>query len=130
MPVALPVVGQARDRNDFWRAFSWTAASGMRDLSALGGPISAACSVSDNGSVIVGTSLTASSSASNHAFRWTAKKGMQDIQQVLLKAWVTSVQGWVLFAANRVSADGTVVDGSGLDLSKQSQAFRAVLPLP
>ena len=124
------VVGQARDRNDFWRAFSWTAASGLRDLGTLGGPMSVAYSVSDNGSVSVGTSLTTSSSASNRAFRWTSKQGMQDIQKVLLNAGVTSVQGWILFTANRVSADGTVIVGSALDPNKQWEAFRAVLPLP
>jgi hypothetical protein len=51
-------------------------------------------------------------------FRWTAKNGMQDIQKLLLNAGVTSVQGWILTNANRVSADGTVIVGTGLDPSK------------
>jgi probable HAF family extracellular repeat protein len=124
------VVGQARDNNDFWRAFRWTAAGGMSDLGTLGGAMSSSDSVSDNGSVIVGTSLTTSSSASNRAFRWTASKGMQDIQKLLLNAGATSVQGWILTNANRVSADGTVIVGTGLDPNKQTRAFRATLPLP
>jgi probable HAF family extracellular repeat protein len=61
------VVGQARDRSDFWRAFRWTAAGGMRDIGTLGGTMSSSDSVSDDGSVIVGTSLTTSSSASDRA---------------------------------------------------------------
>lgn len=36
------VVGQARNRDQFWRAFSWTAAAGIRDLGSLGGSMSAA----------------------------------------------------------------------------------------
>ena len=124
------IVGQARDSNDFWRAFSWTAAGGMRDLGTLGGAMSAAYGVNDNGSVIVGTSLTTSSSASNHAFRWTARHGMEDIQQLLTRAGVTSVQGWILQTARRVSTDGTVIVGTGLNPNRESEAFRAVLPLP
>lgn len=33
------VVGQARDKSEFWRAFRWTASTGMQDLGSLGGPI-------------------------------------------------------------------------------------------
>jgi len=124
------IVGQARDKNDFWRAFVWTAGGGMKDIGTLGGPMSAAYGVNDNGSVAVGTSLTTSSSASNHAFRWTAKNGMQDVQSLLTKAGVSSVQGWILTTARRVSSDGTVIVGTGLDPNKQWEAYRAVLPLP
>jgi probable HAF family extracellular repeat protein len=124
------VVGQARDKNDFWRAFNWTAAGGIRDLGTLGGPMSVAYSVSDNGAVAVGTSLTTSSSASNHAFRWTARNGMEDLQQALGKAGVTVPQGWILWTANRVAADGSVIIGTALNANKQWEAFRAVLPLP
>jgi len=124
------VVGQARDKNDFWRAFAWTAGGGMKDIGTLGGPMSVAYGVNDNGTVAVGTSLTTSSSASNHAFRWTAKNGMQDIQSLLTKAGVSSVQGWILTTARRVSTDGTVIVGTGRDPSGQQEAWRAVLPLP
>lgn len=124
------VVGQARDKDGFWHAVNWTAASGMRDLGTLGGPMSAAYRVSDDGSVIVGTSLTTSSSVSNHAFRWTTTRQMQDLQQELLNAGVTAVQNWILFTANDVSADGTVIVGYGLNPTRQWEAFRAVLPLP
>jgi len=102
----------------------------MRDLGMLGGPMSAAYSVSDNGAVSVGTSLTTSSSASNHAFRWTSRNGMEDLQQALGKAGVTVPQGWILWTANRVSADGTVIVGTAFNANKQWEAFRAVLPLP
>ena len=68
--------------------------------------------------------------ASNHAFRWTAKTGMQEMQSLLSRAGVTTVQGLGLRTASRVSADGTVIVGSGLDPNKQWEPFGAVLPLP
>ena len=44
----------------------------MRDMGTLGGPLSHAAEASRDGSVIIGWSLTSGSSASNHAFWWTA----------------------------------------------------------
>jgi len=124
------VVGQSRDRNGFWKAIRWTAATGMPDIGTLGGPMAAAYNVSDDGSVVVGRALTNSSSASDRAFRWTTKKGMQNLQQLLQNAGVTSVSGWILLDATGVSADGTVIVGEGINPAKQREAFRAVLPLP
>jgi probable HAF family extracellular repeat protein len=124
------VVGQSRDRNAFWKAFSWTAAGGMRDLGTLGGPMSAAHGVSHDGAVIIGTALTTPMSSSNHAFRWTTRRQMQDLQRELLNASVTSVQNWILFSATSVSSDGTVIVGFGLNPSRQWEAFRATLGLP
>src|ERR1019366_4091304 len=51
----------------FYRAFRWTAGSGMV---GVGGRDSSASGVSADGSVVVGTI------ASNQAFRWTAGSGM------------------------------------------------------
>jgi probable HAF family extracellular repeat protein len=124
------VVGQSRDRDGFWKAFRWTAATGMRDIGTLGGPMAAAYNVSDDGSVVVGRALTSSNSASDRAFRWTPKKGMQNLQGLLVRAGVTSVNGWILLGATGVSADGTVIVGEGINPAKQREAFRAVLPLP
>jgi probable HAF family extracellular repeat protein len=122
------VVGQSRDRNAFWKAFRWTAANGIRDLGTLGGPMAAAYNVSDNGSVIVGRSLTNGGSGSDRAFRWTSASGMRDLRQELLNRGVTAVNGWILFGATGVSADGRVIVGEGFNPSMQREAFRAVLP--
>jgi probable HAF family extracellular repeat protein len=118
----------------FWRAFRWTASTGMVDIGTLGGPESAAFAVNKDGSVVVGTSLTSGSSASNHAFRWTAKTGMQDLQTLLQG---TKASHWiVLFTANGVSADGTAIAGYGLSPKTgafpfgQWTPFRVVLPVP
>ena len=123
------VVGESRDKNAFWRAFRWTS-SGLQNLGTLGGPMAAANDVSSDGSIVVGKSLTSSLTSSNRAFRWSAKKGMQDLRQALLSAGVTSVQNWTLFTATGVSADGKTMVGYGLNPSKQWESFRAVLPLP
>jgi probable HAF family extracellular repeat protein len=124
------VVGQSRDKNMFWKAFRWTAATGIRDIGTLGGPMAAAYNVSDNGSVIVGRALTSSISSSDRAFRWTSQRGIENLQQLLQKAGVTSVNGWVLLGATGVSRDGTVIVGEGINPAKQREAFRAVVPLP
>lgn len=124
------VVGQSRDRDGFWKAFRWTAATGMRDIGTLGGPMAAAYNVSDDGSVLVGRALTSGNSASDRAFRWTTKRGMQNLQQLLQNAGVTSVNGWILLGATGVSADGTVIVGEGINPAKQREAFRAVVPRP
>jgi probable HAF family extracellular repeat protein len=124
------VVGQSRDRDGFWKAFRWTAATGMRDIGTLGGPMAAAYNVSDNGSVVVGRALTSGNSASDRAFRWTPQRGMENLQQLLQSAGVTSVNGWILLGATGVSGDGAVIVGEGINPAKQREAFRAVLPLP
>ncbi len=124
------VVGQARNRDFWWRAFRWTPSTRMVELGTLGGPMSAAYDASLNGTVIVGKSLINSSSASERAFRWTTRKKMQDLRRELLDAGVTRVQNWILLSATGVSYDGTVIVGYGLNPNRQYEAWRAVLPIP
>jgi probable HAF family extracellular repeat protein len=108
----------------------------MQDIGTLGGPESIAYAVSKDGSVIVGTSLTSGSTASNHAFRWTAATGMQDLRSLLQAAGVHTADNWVTIdAAAGVSADGTVIVGFGQNpRTKQNRfgvntPFRVVLPV-
>ena len=124
------VVGQSRDRDGFWKAIRWTQSQGMQDLGTMGGPMSAAYDVSSDGTVVVGTSLINSGSTSHRAFRWTTRKQMQDLRQLLLDAGVTEIQNWILSAATGVSADGRMIVGYGFSPEKQWEAFRVVLPLP
>ena len=124
------IVGQARNKDAFWRAFRWTRASGLRELGTLGGSMSAAFAASANASVIVGQSLIPTALGSERAFRWTTRKQMQDLRQELLNQGVTGVQNWILTAALAVSADGTVIVGYGRNPNKQFEAWRAVLPVP
>jgi probable HAF family extracellular repeat protein len=105
----------------------------MVDLGTLGGGnlLSNALATSGNGSVVVGTSLTTTSSSSNHAFVWTAKCGMHDLNTVL-KGKIPN--GRVLQSATDISEDGTVITGYGLSPptkafpSGQTEPWRAVLP--
>jgi probable HAF family extracellular repeat protein len=109
----------------------------MQDIGTLGGPMSNATAVNQDGTVIVGNSLTTSSSGSSHAFRWTAKTGMQDLRTALQAAGVKTANKWVVLStADGVSADGTVIVGFGLNPPTrqfpfgQWEPFRAVLPVP
>jgi probable HAF family extracellular repeat protein len=131
------IVGEARDANRFWRAFRWTASTGMIDIGTLGGPESAALAVNKDGTVIVGTSLTSSSSSSNHIFRWTRSTGMQDLLAALQTAGVHNADKWVqLNSMVGVSSDGAVMVGYGLSPRTsafpfgQWEPFRIVLPVP
>jgi uncharacterized membrane protein len=110
------VAGEATEVNGLWRAFPGTAETGMEDIDTLGGPESAAYSVSSDGSVIVGASLTGGLSESNEAFIWTATTGMQELRTALNAAGVhTADDRATLAAANSVSADGTIIVGYGRD---------------
>jgi probable HAF family extracellular repeat protein len=131
------VVGEARDASGFWRAFRWTASTGMVDIGTLGGPESAAFAVNKDGTVIVGSSLTNGSTGSSHIFRWTTKTGMQDLLTVLQTAGVHTADKWVdLNNMVGVSADGTVMVGYGLSPRTKSfpfgqwTPFLIVLPVP
>jgi len=77
--------------------WTWDAVGGMRSLGAFDGATSgSANAISRDGTVVVGAS-------GNHAFRWTARAGLQDLSPGLPEpAWA---------AANAVSSDGTIVVG-------------------
>lgn len=123
------IIGQARDKDGFWRAFRWTPQGGMVDLGTLrNGAMSAAFAVSADGSVAVGQSLTTSSTGSERAFRWTSGTRMEDVKEALIDRGVTKVNGWVLLRALDVSADGKVIAGVGRNPDGFFEAWVAVLP--
>src|SRR4030095_12118092 len=68
--------GTSLDNN--WRAFLWTAASGMVNLGSLGGPYSVARDVNEL-DMVVGASAVASGNPAVHAFVWTSAAGMRDL---------------------------------------------------
>ena len=109
----------------------------MVDMGTLGGPEAAPFAVNQDGSVIVGTSLTSGESDSNDAFVWTQKTGMRQLTAVLQAAGVHAADKWVdVDTLDAISADGTVMVGYGQ--SPRTKAFpfgqwtpfRVVLPVP
>ncbi len=102
-------------------AFRWTHAGGMADLGVLPGDIySHANAVSDDGSVIVGTSTpdydifyTDHVTGNEHAFRWTQATGMANLKTLLSNAGL-NMKGISLLTADGLSADGVAIVGKAL----------------
>jgi probable HAF family extracellular repeat protein len=107
-------------------AFRWTAATNIVSLGELaGGEVySEAFAISADGSTIVGDSAVADEAI--HAFIWDAANGMRDLH-VLADA---AAQGWTLYAASGVNADGTIVVGEGINPSGDKEAWLLDLPEP
>jgi probable HAF family extracellular repeat protein len=81
--------------------------------------------VSADGSIVVGTSGTASGL---RAFIWDSEHGMRSLGDLLVSEG-NDLTGWLLTTANAVSADGTIV-GWGINPSGQTEAFLARLNAP
>jgi len=122
------VVGFSNDASGHgFKAFRWTAASGMVGLGFLpGGHESTASGVNADGTVVVGQAGEAS--GQHQAYRWTRATRMQSVLTLLQAAKVVFMAGWRLTSANGVSADGTVIVGDGVDPLGNTQAWIARLP--
>ena len=97
------------------KAFRWTQETGIVELGKLGNNSgdSVAHAVSADGSVVVGSSRTASGYeviGYDEAFRWTEETGMVDLGS--------------LIGNSNSSADGVSADGSVIIGSSNGQAFR------
>ena len=104
-------------------AFRWQANTGLTALPELpGAQFSEAYAVNYNGSVIVGVSGSSSASGGEAAV-WN-KNGVQSIKTLLVANGV-NLTGWTLGQANAVSADGTIVAGTGGNPSGQEEPWIA-----
>ena len=95
--------------------FRWTSSTGMVSIGAAtiaGNNVVNPLAVNADGSTIVGVTSNTNLGHAD-AFRWNTPTGMQSIQGILA-ADGQNPQGWTLQAAHGVSADGTVITGSGI----------------
>lgn len=103
----LVVVGRST-----FRAFRWTAATGMQDLGVPG--VAEAVATSADGAVVVG-------SMSQRAFRWTAATGAVDLGHL---GGGTTTLGGAVNHFGCLSTDGAVIVGESSDASGNPRAFR------
>ena len=101
------LVGYSSNPSGSYRAFRWTAATGMRDLGDFGYTYAAAYGVSGDGSIVVGEAWNAS--FEQRAFRWTAGGGLQDLGTL----------GGSYAVAADISANGLVVVGQSYTKHEQ-----------
>jgi uncharacterized membrane protein len=88
--------------------------------------------ISGNGAVVVGHATThyGGGSYGPEALIWDEHHDLRQIREYLLSQQVASVTGWILQEPHAVSADGTVIAGSGRNPNGQNEAWIAVVPRP
>ncbi|MFQ5411097.1 MAG: PEP-CTERM sorting domain-containing protein [Phycisphaerae bacterium] len=109
-------------------AFRWENDQ-MAGLGSLpGGSMgSIAFNVSANGSIVVGRS---DSAIGNQAFIWDSHNGMRSLQDLLSNDLGLNLTGWTLSEARGVSADGSVILGTGINPDGFIEAWIVTLPEP
>lgn len=92
------------------QAFRWVDGEGMTGIGALtGSSTSYGQAISADGSVISGMNVDGTSYT---AFRWTQEDGMESLADILTENDV-DITGWLLKDARGMSADGTLIAGTG-----------------
>jgi len=110
-------------------AWSWTAENGVQ---CINGPVpepyqTYMSAVSDDGSVI-GGAVRPEFGPATEAVLWLYFEPV-DLQQYLLANGVSEVQSWTLSWVSAVSADGSVVAGTGIGPDLRIHGFVVYLPL-
>jgi uncharacterized membrane protein len=123
--------------SDKLQAFHWSPTAGIVPLGHLPGLDvgSVAYGVAANGSFVVGTSYSDQDSA---PFIWTAADGMRNLNSILVneQGLGPAMQGWQLFEAVGISAEGSVIAGNGVNPAGQVEPWiarldhRCDIPLP
>lgn len=106
----------------------WTEQEGIVELGLLPGKtFSRAIDISADGSIVVGLA-----GWDAEAFIWNADHGMRLLQDVLVNDYGLDDQlaGWTLTEAARISDDGTVIAGQGINPDGLNEAWVVVIPEP
>jgi probable HAF family extracellular repeat protein len=115
--------------DDLDGAAMWTVHAGTVATTRLGA--ATARDISADGRVVVGASFVAGAgpngTVGDEASRWTEQSGMQSIPTILERLGV-NLEGWKLSFATGVSADGSVIVGSGINPDGNNEGWIAVIP--
>jgi uncharacterized membrane protein len=89
---------------------------------------SVAFGLAADGSVVVGSS---GSGVAGEAVLWTADNSIQRVSELLTDLGLgAAIEGWSLFDATGVSADGRTIVGYGFNPQGQGEAWIAHVPEP
>ncbi len=133
------IVGEVQKRrNDPAKAFLYSKNKGLQYLETLTGYTDCvAHDVNADGTVVVGRIFNNESMFKDsrkdrpdaywEAFIWTAEKGMQTVEKLLLKNNITIPSDWKLIAATAISPNGFVELGVAI-VNDKPRAWRAVIP--
>lgn len=122
------VVGSKTGMDGYEMAFRWTKDTstawelGVVDPSTRTSSI--AYAVNAVGNVVVGTSWNAIDDTAYTAFYWKEGPGLWSLAEVLAFSGV-DLDDWILESATGVSADGTIVVGTGVDASGEDIGYIA-----
>ena len=122
------VVGRGEDDQGYV-AFRWSSTDGLVKLGVLPTPdyYSEAYGVSADGTIVVGTSGLYGDRV---AFIWNAANGMRNLKTVLQNDYGLNLTGWSLREASKISPDGNVIIGYGINPQGRPKAWRVQLNTP
>lgn len=103
------------------QAFLWTESGGMIPIGSF-----IPTAISDDGKLIVGSDFSNIGSA----VIWDAFYGIRSLKELLEIDFGLDLDGWELISANDISADGTVIVGSGINPLGRPEGWVAVIPEP
>lgn len=130
------VVGKFINWDGLQEAFRWTEETGPVGLGEIEGGFRTltAAAVSADGSVIVGTSETGRDvNLITEAFIWTEEGGARSLMNLLETDYGVDLQGWHLYSASDISADGRIVCGKAVQEeggARITEAYRVVFEQP
>ena len=132
------IVGYSNAAGGRIKAFAWSPSKGMFPLRGAGGIwATEALAISANKEIVVGRIYKTTNPDVSHAIRWVCnhQSGLYQAQFLiysLVTAGVNNLWGWQLLSATGVSADGSVIAGTGANPNSAgytiSEPWRAVLP--